>query len=249
VAGDELTQDAHVPGSGCCQIDRPGLTYLGLYGDAETGRWHTWAPQDWSAHAGGDPATLPPVKVTAEREDKSVIYRREVWTGEGPPGPCVIRQLDREPEGIAAHPEPAVDSRTAAAGGSVHPQYPSAVLRLAEEALEAGWQVHRQYARGRTAHATTGKPLAERDSFALVFHGHPMTDRGAYAVHRGGAWDSVNVGGVMAAGVTELRWWLLAGGQEDPLRAAHGEALLEEAARKKRAAPKKVASSKKEGLR
>jgi hypothetical protein len=91
-------------------------------------------------------------------------------------------------------------------------QYPSAVLKLAERAREAGWEVRQQYAKGRTMHGSTGRPLAEKESYALVFHSHPMTDFSAYAVYRGGSWDSVNAGGRMLKGVTELEKWLMGAG-------------------------------------
>jgi hypothetical protein len=105
---------------------------------------------------------------------------------------------------LGPHPEPVVSSREGRIGGSV----PTAVLRLQEKAFEWGWDVRLQYARGRTMHGSTGRPLAEKDSYALIFSGHPMTDAGAYAVYRGGAWDSVNVAGRMVGGVTQLSAWL-----------------------------------------
>jgi hypothetical protein len=112
--------------------------------------------------------------------------------------------------GVAIFPAPAVTSRDIP---PVPVTYPSAVLKLAERAREAGWEVHQQYARGCGTHGATGRPLAERDTFALIFHSHPMTERRAYAVRTADTWKSVCVYGpdlppVLELGVTELEMWL-----------------------------------------
>lgn len=119
-----------------------------------------------------------------------------------------------------AHPAPSVSSR--AHWGA---EYPSAVLKLAERAREALWEVRQQYARGCGVHGGTGRPLAEADSFALVFYGHPLTDAGAYAVYSGGSWKSINIAGRALGTVTDLDHWLSVGGAVEPLWFEHVQAL------------------------
>ena len=120
-----------------------------------------------------------------------------------------------------SHPAPAVGSRERVAA-----TYPSPVLKLAERAREAGWRVRMQYARGCSVHGATGQPLAEKESFALVFYGHEKTGEGAYAVYRGGVWDSVNIGGRILGGVTDLLHWLECGGRPDQLWLEHQMAFV-----------------------
>lgn len=107
-----------------------------------------------------------------------------------------------------SHPKPAVSSRDGVEG-----VYPSAVLKLAERAREASWEVRQQYARGCGVHGSTGRALLEAESFALIFYGHPMTNSGAYAVYRGGSWRSVNIAGMAIGGVSDLLHWLETGGR------------------------------------
>lgn len=118
---------------------------------------------------------------------------------------CVVEQSAVV---VVEHPRPSVGSRDTWVG-----QYPSAVLKVAQRAREAGWDVRQQYARGCAVHGSTGRPLKEAASYALIFYSHPMTDAGAYAVYRGGTWGSVNIAGRLTGGVTDLLEWLEAGGQ------------------------------------
>ena len=113
------------------------------------------------------------------------------------------------PGALGPHPAPTVSSRE----GRDAVLCPAAVLKLAERAREAGWEVRLQYAKGRGVHGSTGRPLAEKESFALVFHSHPMTALGAYAVYRGGSWDSCSAGGKLVKGVTPLVAWLEQAGE------------------------------------
>lgn len=75
-------------------------------------------------------------------------------------------------------PVPVVSSRDA----TVEP-FPPVVLKLAGRAEAAGWSVYRQYAKGCTPHATTGRPGPVRPSFAFVM-AHP-DGRRACAVYMG----------------------------------------------------------------
>lgn len=166
-----------------------GMAYLGRGGDVE---WpvHLWA--DGSLHGKEVDPSWP---VTEKREDKALAEceHAEHYA-------CAAVKTKSAPGELGPHPEPAVSSRTGGDGGVV----PSAVMKLQERAREAGWEVRLQYAKGRAVHGSTGRPLAEKESWALVFHSHPMAGKGAYAVYRGGAWDSVNVAGKLAKGVTPL---------------------------------------------
>ncbi len=111
---------------------------------------------------------------------------------------------------------PVVSSRD----GAEPVRWPGAVLKLAEFALEAGWQVRRQYARGVMPHGTTGRQNgAVKDSFAVIMWGWRGRADGvrAYAVYRGTGWDSVCMvregrGPVAGGSVTDLREWLCVGG-------------------------------------
>lgn len=102
------------------------------------------------------------------------------------------------------YPAPVVTSRDAWPDGV---SVPSPVAKLEGEALGWGWQVRCQYSRGCMPHATTGRPGAVKDAFALRFGGR------ACAVYRGGVWESVWIWGPdlppnRLRGVTELREWL-----------------------------------------
>jgi hypothetical protein len=89
---------------------------------------------------------------------------------------------EREP-----YPAPVVSSRQESAFLA-----PAPVLKLAEFAREAGWDVRTQYAQGYPPHGSTGRPGALRDSIAVIFGNHPLTDRQAYACYEktasGSAW-------------------------------------------------------------
>jgi hypothetical protein len=182
------------------------LPYLGLQGDAEW-RVHVWMAG--SAHGGGNPKYVPPVKGDVLR-DLGEEKESKPWPECEHESHYACKPVaeKKAPGVLGPHPAPAVSSREGVQGT----QYPSAVLKLAERAREAGWEVRQQYAKGRGVHGSTGRPLAEKESFALVFHSHPMTAAGAYAVYRGGAWASVNAAGRMLGGVTELEQWLMGAG-------------------------------------
>lgn len=145
-----------------------------------------------------------------------------------------------EQEQRAAHPAPTVSSRDGVAG-----VYPPAVLKMAERAREAGWDVRQQYARGCSMHGSTGRPLAEADSYALIFFGHPLTDAGAYAVYRGGGWKSINIAGRALGSVTDLAQWLAAGGQVATDWFEAVAQRMRDAEQAKKAAPKKAAAGAK----
>lgn len=92
--------------------------------------------------------------------------------------------------------------------------WPSAVEKLAQEAVELSWAVRRQSARGAFANRATGRPGVVRDSFALVFGEHGGgSRRRAYAVYTNGSWQSICVYGpdlpwFMGCSVTDLRGFL-----------------------------------------
>lgn len=97
---------------------------------------------------------------------------------------------------------------------------PQPVLLLAEFAREVSWQVRMQYAQGHASHGSTGKPGALRDSIALRFGAHPLTERAAYACYEraasGGTWSwSTMIWGpdlppYSSCSVTELKEFLSA---------------------------------------
>ena len=92
--------------------------------------------------------------------------------------------VEREP-----YPAPLINSRGPMA---LTFPLPAPVLKLAEFAREAGWDVRMQYAQGYPPHGSTGRPGALKDSIAVIFGNHPLTDRQAYACYEktasGGAW-------------------------------------------------------------
>lgn len=137
------------------------------------------------------------------------------------------------------YPAPEVSSRDdiAALHGVV---WPSAVEKLASDGSALAWDVRKQWARGCLPHATTGRPGASEDSFAVCFARDVWT---AWAVYRGGAWKFVWMTGkdlppFGLGGVTDLREWLA-----DPDRPASWyDAIRERVANRKEAAksrPKK----------
>jgi hypothetical protein len=101
---------------------------------------------------------------------------------------------------------------------------PESVMKLAEFAREAGWEVRVQYARGNGIHGSTGKPTGLVHSLAVRMGNHPMTDAQAVAVYVSGSswtWKSIWVSGPElppfgAAGLTELKEWLDAAGDVPP---------------------------------
>ncbi len=132
------------------------------------------------------------------------------------PGRFIARPVPAEPlAGLDPHPAPEVSSRDEEPGGAL---YPSAVLKMAQRAREAGWDVVQQYARGAFPHATTGRPTAVRDSYALRMR-HLSTGALAVMVYRDKGWSSVwlrsrhHATWFGLAGATDASAWLLAGGE------------------------------------
>lgn len=96
---------------------------------------------------------------------------------------------------------------------------PAPVHQLAEMAREAGWDVRTQYAQGYPPHGSTGRPGALKDSIAVIFGNHPLTDRQAYACYEKTAsgsawtWSGIMVWGpdlppFTGCGVTDLKTFL-----------------------------------------
>ncbi len=90
---------------------------------------------------------------------------------------------------------------------------PAPVGSLAGLALDCGWLVARGHSRGGVM-GGNGRQLAAADMWSVRFR-RPGWQ--AYAVRRGAAWSSVALAGdalhpFMAAGVTDLKEWLQAGG-------------------------------------
>lgn len=171
-----------------------GVPYLGRGGDVD---WpvHLWMAG--SAHG----IVVPDARVVPEGEEKAATPWPECEHASHYACKAVVEK--KKPGALGPHPEPAVSSREGREA-----QYPSAVLKLAERAREAGWEVRQQYARGRGVHGSTGRPLAEKESYALVLHSHPMTAQTGYAVYRSESWASCVAGGRLVKGVTELVEWL-----------------------------------------
>lgn len=107
------------------------------------------------------------------------------------------------------------------AEGVARESWPGAVEKLAQEAVELGWAVSRQSARGCFSHRTTGRPTAACDSFALRFRPdvwplpgeRESCGRQAYAVYAKAGWQSICVYGpdlpwFMGCSVTDLREFL-----------------------------------------
>lgn len=78
---------------------------------------------------------------------------------------------------------------------------PTSVMRLAEFAREAGWDVRTQFSRGCTPHGATGRPGPLRDLIGVTFGNHPMTNRLAVAIYarpvggRSWTWQSMVIAG------------------------------------------------------
>jgi hypothetical protein len=118
------------------------------------------------------------------------------------------------PEAVRpAYPAPEVSSRDdiAALHGVAHGVvWPGAVEKLASDGCALHWDVRKTWARGCLPHATTGRPGAPEDSYAVRFARETWS---AWAVYRGGAWKFVWMVGrdlppFGLGGVTDLREWL-----------------------------------------
>lgn len=124
------------------------------------------------------------------------------------------KQYNELVQGKEPYPAPVVTSRQESAFLA-----PAPVLKLAEFAREAGWDVRTQYAQGYPPHGSTGRPGALRDSIAVCFGNHPLTDRQAYACYEkaasgsGWAWNGIMIRGsdlppFAGCGVEELKHFL-----------------------------------------
>jgi hypothetical protein len=99
-----------------------------------------------------------------------------------PPWPRAFGQGEAPEVPRVPYPAPAVSSRD----GEAPPfDMPGAVLKLAEKAREAGWEVQVTYARGNPAHGTTGRPTGVAHTLAVRCGGH-ITGRRAVAVYKRG---------------------------------------------------------------
>jgi hypothetical protein len=96
-----------------------------------------------------------------------------------------------EPEQATSYPAPEVTSRDGIAGAGK-----AAVTDALKYATERGWVGSSTYARGHLPHATTGRPGALSDSYAVRLR---KGDRYAVAVYREAGqswkWDSLYVWG------------------------------------------------------
>lgn len=125
--------------------------------------------------------------------------------GQGyPPAPPVARE---------AFPAPLVTSRDAWDGSGA----PSPVLKLAEKAREASWDVRVQRSRGCAPHAATGRAGAVKWRYAVVLS-KDGGRRSAYAVYAETTWASVMLWGAdrawfPAASVSDLAEYVAAGGE------------------------------------
>jgi len=146
-----------------------------------------------------------------------------------PPLHCFPMRIDWEQAGggaveVQRHPEPEVRG---AWGVEMPEMAPDPVLKLAEVARGAGWEVRVSYARGAGVHGATGRPTAVRHSIAVTFGRHPMTDAQAVATYVRPAagsgtwtWESVWLWGPELkhfglCSLAELKEWLVAGGEID----------------------------------
>lgn len=130
-----------------------------------------------------------------------------------------------------AHPAPEVRGHW----GNEAPALPASVLGLAELAREASWEVRTQYALGTGQHSRTGKPTSRRESIAVSFGLHPLSDCQAVAVYvRSGkgswGWESIWIWGpsrphFRAHLLADLLEWLEVGGQVDAMWWPQVEAL------------------------
>jgi hypothetical protein len=142
-----------------------------------------------------------------------------------PPLHCFPLRVEWErqkPAEVSGHPAPAV---IGCWGTEVPELCPEPVLKLAELAREAGWEVRFSYARGNGVHGATGRPTAVRHNIAVSFGRHPMTDAQAVATYVKAAagsgtwsWESVWLWGPALphfglCGLAELKHWLT---QETP---------------------------------
>lgn len=120
------------------------------------------------------------------------------------------RPIVRERAAEVPYPAPLATSRDPWDGEGT----PSPVLKLAEKAREASWDVRVQRSRGCVPHAAHGTPGAVKWLYALVLGNGEAS---AYAVHDGAGWTSVMLWGrtrawFPAASVTDLAEYVSARG-------------------------------------
>lgn len=137
---------------------------------------------------------------------------------------------------------------------------PGPVLKLAEEAREAGWEVATRYSCGFGAYRAGNWQREEMISVRM--QGHPLSGRCAFAIYRrtagvkpgAWAWSQVYLWGpdlppFGLCNVTELRQYLQCGGQVDDLwlrrarkrvRDAEAQAKIRAAERPKKASARKA---------
>lgn len=132
----------------------------------------------------------------------------------------VSRMLAHDPYAVTREPFPAPRRTSRDDPATRHLTMPGPCLSLAEFARELGWEVRTQFAQGHYPHATTGRPGALKDSIALRFGGHALTDRQAFAVYVRNAkpagtwsWEYVMAWGpdlpaYARCGITELKAFL-----------------------------------------
>lgn len=94
-------------------------------------------------------------------------------------------QMTQPPADLEKFPAPLVTSRD---GQEDAHQKPGPVTDLAAYALAQGWNVEITYAEGWVPHATTGKPLGPKVSWALRLYRNGVA---AVAVRRGDGWDTM----------------------------------------------------------
>lgn len=167
----------------------------------------------------------------------------------GPVGPVPARFVSEAPSGggaeywtkdqktgvwskvmppTARHPEPEVHGVWFRFGTPVdYGLLPDPVLRLAELAREASWEVRVCYARGNGVHGTTGRPTGVRHVIAIAFGRHPLADAQGVCTYvkpaSGGSWtwESVWLWGPELkhfglCSQAELKHWLKEGAQVEP---------------------------------
>lgn len=225
--------------------------YAGTVGDAE---WpvHVWTDATVSRR---EPATPNSPELIAAR---AAGFPRREPVREAPdalpPLHCYPLRGEWErvkPRERSQHPEPQVRG---AWGVEMPERCPDPVLKLAELAREASWEVRVSYARGNGVHGATGRPTALRHSIAIAFGRHPLTDAQAVATYvrpvAGSgtwSWESVWLWGpglphFGLCSLADLKEWLASGGVLDyaAVRArVEGAAAAREALEEKRKLIKK----------
>lgn len=132
-------------------------------------------------------------------------------------GDEVCVPIVHEAVAVETYPEPLITSRDVVPlpAWVWDAELPGGLLKQAEKASKAGWEVRVQRSRGCLPHATHGTPGAVKTLHALILR---KGGASAYAIHDGTKWGSVVTWGVGApwfagmASITDLGEYLLAGG-------------------------------------